>query len=546
MSSCSTTLRVHDPRMPAPASTIELARRKPSLAGETILLLDNTKLDRDYGPYGAIFDAVRAGLTVLVPDIGFDELTDDLNEGTATRLDALADEVADRKLGGVVIALCDWGISQPSTILAAALERRGVPVVLFATGPGFLQAYATASRLVPGLPLIRLSLLRSAGRKDIEAEVDRLLEKVVSGLTAEPAELLRRFDDHNVPRAAAATPSGQIELDADDDPIMVFTELMARDGLGDGFLLVPPTQERVEAFLAAAGRAPDEPIWPSITPRPVPVTAQDVAVIAVIAGCEPTWAPVVFAAYEAMAAPEFRLFQAAITTHPGGTLVLASGRETSGFGLEHGRGSLGPGFAANARIGRAVALSYSFLLGAQPGGSDLTSQGSPAEYSYCCAENLTESPWPGLHVDLGFPKKTTVTVVKCEGPHNMIDQKSVDPEHLLETFVSTIATLGANTSYAPGCQTILMLNPEHAALLAGAGWDKKRIAGFLFERARIPRAQLMGRGQAPMWPASFYELNEVPIVTQAEDLLVAVVGGAGPASQVAIPWGMGRGATRAI
>jgi hypothetical protein len=271
-----------------------------------------------------------------------------------------------------------------------------------------------------------------------------------------------------------------------------------------------------------------------------------VAVIAVMAGCEPRWAPVVFAAYEAMAAPEFRLFQAAITTHPGGTFVFVSGPRATELGLASGRGCLGPGFPANARIGRAVALSGSFLLGAQPGGSDLTAQGSPAEFAYCCAENLAESPWSGLHADLGHPHATTVTVVKCEGPHNVIDQKSTRPEALLDTFASSIATLGANTAYAPGCQTILLVNPEHAAVLAHAGWGKAEIGAYLFAHARNPRADLMYRGQGGMWPPSFAALDALPTVERAEDFLVAVVGGAGPASQVAVPWGMGRGATVAI
>ena len=47
--------------------------------------------------------------------------------------------------------------------------------------------------------------------------------------------------------------------------------------------------------------------------------------IAVAAGCEPRWYPVVLAAYRAMAEPPFRLAQAAITTNPSGTLVLVSG-----------------------------------------------------------------------------------------------------------------------------------------------------------------------------------------------------------------------------
>jgi hypothetical protein len=356
---------------------------------------------------------------------------------------------------------------------------------------------------------------------------------------------MARFAEHAMPAAPAASASGTLELPLDGTDA-VFTDLMARDGLGDGLPLVAPTAERVEAFLAAASWDPEEEVWPQIPPRERGVSVRDVAAVAAMAGCEPRWAPIVLAAYQAAGDPEFKLFQAAITVHPSGTLVLVSGPLADELGVACGRGCLGPGFPANARIGRAIALSYSFLLGAQPGATDLTAQGSPAEYSYCCAENLAESPWPGLHADLGHPEETTVTVIKAEGPHNIVDQQSTVPERLLETFASSIATLGANSSYAPIAQMVVFMNPEHAALLAEAGWTKPDVANFLFDTARNRREDLRGRGVAPTWPRWFDSLDRVPVVTRPEEFLIAVVGGAGTASQVAIPWGFARGVTRAV
>jgi hypothetical protein len=237
-----------------------------------------------------------------------------------------------------------------------------------------------------------------------------------------------------------------------------------------------------------------------------------------------------------MAAPEFRLFQVAITTHPSGTLVLLSG-DHERFGLAAGRGSLGPGSAANATIGRAVALGYSFLLGALPGGSDLVAQGSPAGYTYCCAENLAASPWPGLSADRGFGDATTVTVLRCEGPHNLTDHRSGDPATLLGTFASSMTGLGANAAYVPQVESALLLNPEHAELIAEAGWTKQDVRRHLFEVARNPSAEMAGRGLAPHLPAWAAGLDRVPIVPDPDALLIAVVGGPGPASQFATPWG---------
>lgn len=530
-----------DPRIPAPARPASLAPRRTDLTGARVLLFDNGKLAADYGPYGAIFDVIEAALG----GVEVRRHTDDLLRGTGERLREVARWVRDQDVAGVVFALGDWGVSQPTAIVASELERLGVPASVVTTEIGGRQALAAAKRLAPGLPVTTLTSLRSATYDELAAETKVVLDDILGGLTADPDTLRRRFERKAIAAPRPAEAGGLVDLDGD-DPSAAFTDLMRDSLLGDGLPLVAPTPAKVDAFLAAAHRSADDAVWPAIPPRDTEVTAREVAAVAVAAGCRPRWAPAVFTAYEAMAAPEFRLFQAAITTHPGGTLVLVSGPDHERYGFAEGRGSLGPGFEANATTGRAVALGYSFLLGAIPGGADLTAQGSPAEFSYCCAENLTESPWPGLHADLGYPDATTVTVLKCEGPHNILDQQSSDPGRLLGTMASSMATLGSNAAYVAGAETILMLNPEHARLLATAGWSRRDVREFLFDAARNPREDLRGRGLAPIWPAWFDAAERVPVFPDPASLLVAVVGGAGPASQVAVPWGYSRAITRAI
>ncbi len=533
-------VQVIDPRIPAPARPAPLAPRRPSLAGRRVILFDNGKLAPDYGPYRAIFEVVE---TALGGDAEVVHHTDDLLRGTGERLTEVARWVRDQEVAGVVFALGDWGVSQPTAIVAAELERLGVPTSVVTTDIGGRLGLAAAARMAPGLPVTSLRALRSATRDEVAAEVKDVLEDILEGLTGRAAHLHDRFAARAIAAPSPAEPSGLLSLDGD-DPSAEFTAVMRKSLLGDGLPLVAPTPRRVEEFLA--GRDPRAPVWPAIPPRDTPVTAREVAAVAVAAGCRPRWAPVVFAAYDAMAAPEFRLFQAAITTHPGGTLVFVSGPDAGRYGYEAGRGALGPGFEANATTGRAVALGYSFLLGAVPGGADLTAQGSPAEYTYCCAENLAASPWPGLHADLGFPDSTTVTVLKCEGPHNMLDQQSADPARLLGTFASSMATLGSNAAYVATAETLLLLNPEHARLLAAAGWSRRDVREFLFDAARNPRADLRGRGLAPIWPTWFDAADRVPVVPDAASLLVAVTGGEGPASQVAVPWGYSHAVTRAV
>jgi len=121
------TIQVIDPRMPAPAEPPSLAKRPASLAGTRVMLFDNGKLAPTYGPYRAVFDVLRDVLTERVDDVELLAHTDDLLRGDGDRLDGVADWVAVQRVGAVVFALCDWGVSQPTALVASRLERLGVP-----------------------------------------------------------------------------------------------------------------------------------------------------------------------------------------------------------------------------------------------------------------------------------------------------------------------------------------------------------------------------------------------------------------------------------
>lgn len=534
-------LQVIDPRMPTPPPG-QLADRSAK-AQSKVLLLDNGKLDVTYGPYREIFVALDENLRATAECVTVSE-SHDLLAANLEHLDSLADSIRAAGFTGVVIALCDWGVGQPSALLATRLERLGIPTCLVATSGGHPLVDATVRITAPGLPIVVLQSLRHASHEEIRQEIHAVTPSIVEALS----QPVRPRDDATPTRSPLSRSPSESYLEIkSENAVESFTDVMASFGLGDGLLLIPPTEMRVRGMLHAMGGsdAGSEVVWPAVPPRTAPVILREIATIAVMAGLPHESAPVVRTAFEAMSEQEFRLFQAAITTHPSGVLVLVSGPRSEEFGLTSGRGCLGPGVSANVRIGRAIALGAPFLLGAVPGMTDLSAQGSPAEISYCCAENLGASPWPGLHVDLGHTA-TTVTVVKGEAPHNVTDQMSSAPEPLLDTFCSVIATLGANSVYNPNCPTVVLMNPEHARIIADAGWKKSDVRQYIFENARVPRASLQGRGLAPIWPETFQREDAIPCVTAPDDIYIAVVGGPGPASQIVIPWGYSRAVTRAI
>lgn len=302
-------------------------------------------------------------------------------------------------------------------------------------------------------------------------------------------------------------------------------EFAAR-GWSDGLPVVAPTAPRVHAMLAAAGRDADEELG-TMPPRHGVVTVQILAVNAVMAGCRPDYFRVVIAAVEALLDPAFNLFAVQATTHPCAPCVIVNGPIAHAIGLNSRYGAFGPGCRANATIGRAIRLILLNVGGAAPGILDRSTQGQPAKYAFCVAENEAESPWEPLHVERGFAAtESTVTVTAADGPHNINDHVSDTAAGILATVTNALADMGGNNAYLYGQPTIAF-GPEHAAILAAGGYTKQAIKAHVFEHARIAREQWLRGGMAGMFEDRFADAGYVPIIERPDDLQIIVVGGFG-------------------
>ena len=241
----------------------------------------------------------------------------------------------------------------------------------------------------------------------------------------------------------------------------VYAEFCARDWC-DGLPFVPPTAERVRAMRAAAPGTDESlglmpPLWRECA-------VEKLAVNAAMAGCEPAYFPVVVAAVRALLDPAFNLYGVQATTHPVAPLVVLSGPYARRIGLHAGSGLFGPGFRANATIGRAIRLILMNVGGGWPGRGDMATQGSPAKFAYCIAER-EDTPWEPLHVALGFrADQSVVTVFGGEGPHNVNDHVSTTAAGILNNVADVATSLGSNVGwYLAQSQLLVVLGPEHAA-----------------------------------------------------------------------------------
>ena len=241
--------------------------------------------------------------------------------------------------------------------------------------------------------------------------------------------------------------SARLEVDDDFEAVQ---SLYLERGWTDGLPVVPPTTERVEAMLAATPLAPQDVIG-EIPPNWGSATVEKLAVNSVMAGCRPEYLPVVIAAVEAMCDPVFNLYAIQATTHPCAPLIIVNGPICDEIGLHGGSGAYGPGWQANATIGRAVRLVQLNVGGAYPGVGDMSTQGAPSKYTYCVAENEEANPWEPLHIERGFrADQSTVTVLAGEPPHNINDHSGSTAEDILTIISGAISITGANNAYTGG------------------------------------------------------------------------------------------------
>ena len=192
-------------------------------------------------------------------------------------------------------------------------------------------------------------------------------------------------------------------------------------GCTDGLPVVIPTDDRVARMVLASGQAGDM-VLGTMGPGHGVASIEKIAVAAVMAGCLPDYMPVVVAAVKAVIEPAFDLTEMQATTHCTAPLVIVNGPARHNCGpIVSGTGALGPGHRANASIGRALRLTMINIGKARPGSSDMALLGHPGKFTYCLAEDEEGSPFPPLHVSLGFAAEdSVVTVVGAEAPHSVL------------------------------------------------------------------------------------------------------------------------------
>jgi hypothetical protein len=304
-------------------------------------------------------------------------------------------------------------------------------------------------------------------------------------------------------------------------------------GWTDGLPVVPPTPEAVETALEYAGMDPGHIIG-AVPSWDVVIDAERVAINAVMAGCKSEYFPVVIAAVGALTQPEQNVHSATATLASNWQAVIVNGPVRNELGIKCDQGCMGPGYRANATIGRAVRLVIRNVMGAIPGLLDRSCFSTPGRYSCCFGENEEASPWVPLSVERGLaPGENAVSVFTALPPLNT--SRGGSAEEILDGWASRFwrdHSIYEPLSGSPK-DCMVVIGQDHMRVLVEARWSKAAIREYLWEKLSVPGRFASKDNPDPLLLGG---MNSIHLVA---------AGGYGGGSQLFTPH-VGRVSTRAL
>jgi len=421
-----------------------------------------------------------------------------------------------------------------------ACERAGFPTSSLVCEGFMSQAAATSIGL--GMPNLAVAMIPghpgAQSLEELRSNVIRVTaQQVIDNLLTQPDE--QTLDAEPAEREIVCR--GSFEE--------VNTYFYER-GWSDGLPIVPPTLEKIEAFLRFTDRAPEETLG-VLLPENRAATIWAVAVNGVMAGCKPEYMPVLVAVAEAMADPIYGVEHSGNT--PGAeTLIILNGPIIKELNFNFTQGVLRDGFMPNTSVGRFWRLAIRNIAGFRLHKTDKGTFGNT--FRVVLAENedaLVQIGWPSNSADMGFATgDNTVTISRFTGGGVIVSVTGSTPEEMMPYIADSVAKqTGWEIVFTVGGLSIgtlrpaLVLSPILAQTIARAGWSKDDVKHYLFEHARMqawrveaitekwadfPIGSLKLQVNLGRLPKIFYESDDpnrmVPIVLGPDDFMVLVSG----------------------
>ena len=373
---------------------------------------------------------------------------------------------------------------------------------------------------MPGLPIVAIPHpLGGISADEARSKARSAIEEIVA-----KAAMRSGADEQEKPERDRILVAGSAEE---------VTAAFYRNGWTDGLPIVPPTRDAVREMLTGTD-LPSGHALGVMPPGNGRVTVEKIAINAVMAGCRPTYLPVLIAAIDGLLENDFNLASVQCSTGAHSPLLIINGPIRDQIRVNYSSGAMGHGWQANATIGRAIRFILMNIGGARIGTSDMTTLGMAENFTYCFAENEEQNPWMPFHVEQGFgAEDSTVSVMGAYSPEHVSDHVGIEPEEILAVAADAISRI--TRFHLPAIEpifsreSILVLCPEHAQSVARAGWTKKDIQKFVFERSAMPYDKLkaLRRSLDPSRLIASPEGQKVSMFERPDALKVIVAGGPG-------------------
>ncbi len=371
---------------------------------------------------------------------------------------------------------------------AAEAEKAGIPSVVVTT-TGFTNIAKAVGR-AEGLTGLRVAEYPGAVGVHPEALVEKNVENVLFD------QIVRELTQSRAGAAEAATgPARRADDIVYEGSFEEVNDFFRQQLWTDELPIVPPTRERVEAFLRHTPRAPDAQI--AVLPQAnLAAVPWNIAANAVMAGCRPEHMPVLIAAVEAIADNAYNLNNIGSTW---GVLpfLLVNGPAMRSLGIECGSQLVNKG--ANPALGRALGLIIRNIAGYKLGRNYMGTFGYPL--NFVIAENEAESPWEPYHVEHGFDRNDN-TVTACGTvtwgwppaiygtEEKSAAQSALEMLSIEVTKKPCLAGLVERGENGFRNMITCMIAPPVAKALASAGYTKQKIREHIYEHARVPYREL--------------------------------------------------------
>ncbi len=359
----------------------------------------------------------------------------------------------------------------------AYVEQCGKPTVMLTKHDILMSAQCGASaRHVPHLRFVCCSLQDLSFEKALD---DPLINNVIRPAVLPCIQGLIDGLTKPLTKQEALLPTDEASKYSKETYTGTLDEINAKFyqmGYTNGQPIIPPTKEAVDEMLTGTDLDRNTVIA-ELPPMLGKATVEKIAINAVMAGCLPTYLPVLIAAVKAMDDPKIHLVGWTCSVAGFAPLLMVNGPIRKQIGLNCNNNFMTPYFKANTAIATAFAYIVMNISGVRPTHEDNAYTGHEGRFGTCFGEDEENSPWEAYQTEHGINANDSALTL-CYSHHRQYVGGGKDSADELNKMLQ-LDDIGA---FDPGCTYVI--SAQWAKILNDSGMKRKDVAVYISEYAR--------------------------------------------------------------